>query len=127
MGFKITRIDQASSTYNELEGTFRFILDGIPDETWRNLFSDKVNSYQGRNFITPPVHTKDTSYIDAKAEIHGQKNLALISSDLVIIIEDVNVLYDQEVNRIAEIQRAQSEARASLEKNVAKQIAGIKF
>lgn len=127
MGFKITSIDQTNSKYTNEGGVFNFVLDGYPDEKWRNKFSDAVNSYRGRNFSKAPVNPVDTNFVEAYAQIHGDKNLEFVSKELIELIEIANNHYDQEVHELAEKQRKERDDRTSLDTEVSNQISKIKF
>lgn len=127
MGFKITKIDQANSEYNSEGGTFKFVLDGIPDQKWRNKFSDSVNGYSGRYFSKAPVIAVDTNIVEAYAKIHGDRDLEFVSSLLVSIIDSVNEEYDEEIKKIADEEMKKRAARAALEIEVTNQISKIKF
>ncbi len=127
MGFKITKIDQDNSEYNSVDGVFKFVLDGIPDQKWRNKFSDYINSYNGRHFSKAPVNPVDTNIVEAYAKIHGDHDLEFVSNLLVSIIDSVNNEYDEEIQKIADEEMKKKAARAALDIEVRDQISKIKF
>ncbi|WP_041689453.1 hypothetical protein [Enterobacter sp. 638] len=127
MGYKITCIDQSESDYNNEGGMFCFILNGVPDEKWRQKFTEAMNSYRARYFTKTPLSLPDTTMIQAEAKLEGERGLSFVSELLMSILEEVNKEYDDELHAEADAERKKKSERAVLESKVSAIISNIKF